>query len=198
MKENAHFVMKKIFAICCVFMMVGVPDVFAQNQSSVTQPNDPVIQRILPSAQKIGQASYNHFLIPVYDIHLYAPDAMMGENDTLALKLDYKLNLRGRDIAKRSVQEIKNLGYDNPERLKDWQDEMTRIFPDVTDKCSLVGVRLKNGHSQFYHNGHLVGVIKDPEFGRYFFDIWLSENTSAPNLRRQLLGNLSDKNNTVY
>ena len=44
--------------------------------------------------------------------------------------------------------------------------------------------------SAFYFNDNLVGSIEDPMFGPLFVDIWLSEKTSEPKLRQQLLGSL--------
>jgi hypothetical protein len=40
----------------------------------------------------------------------------------------------------------------------------------------------------FSFNGKPIGEIKDPEFARLFFGIWLSPQTSAPEMRRELLG----------
>jgi hypothetical protein len=42
--------------------------------------------------------------------------------------------------------------------------------------------------SQFFLNGASIGVIDDANLSRHFFDIWLSEETSKPQLRLQLLG----------
>jgi hypothetical protein len=35
-----------------------------------------------------------------------------------------------------------------------------------------------------------VGVIRDAEFSRRFFNIWLGEKTSEPKLRAQLIGSV--------
>lgn len=45
-----------------------------------------------------------------------------------------------------------------------------------------------DGSSTFYRNGEQLGVIADPGFGRQFLDIWLSPNTSRPELRLALTG----------
>ena len=42
--------------------------------------------------------------------------------------------------------------------------------------------------SAFYYNNTLTGIVEDPEFTRRFAGIWLSENTTRPGMREDLLG----------
>jgi hypothetical protein len=49
-------------------------------------------------------------------------------------------------------------------------------------------VHLPGRGAQFYYNGRPTSEIRDPEFARLFFGIWLSEQTPAPKLRAALLG----------
>ena len=53
---------------------------------------------------------------------------------------------------------------------------------------ALTGLHTREGHTVFFENGAEIGRIKDSEFSKRFFDIWLHEKTSAPDLRRKLLG----------
>jgi hypothetical protein len=46
----------------------------------------------------------------------------------------------------------------------------------------------QDGVTIFFRDGAEIGRISDPDFGRAFFNIWLSQRTSAPELRAQLLG----------
>jgi hypothetical protein len=69
-----------------------------------------------------------------------------------------------------------------------WQTEMTRLFPDVGDGDRLTGVMLPGEAARFYFNGELRGELRDPDFARLFFGIWLAPETSEPALRERLLG----------
>ena len=40
----------------------------------------------------------------------------------------------------------------------------------------------------FILNGDVIGTIEDSQFGSTFSDIWLSEQSQYPRLRRQLIG----------
>ena len=52
----------------------------------------------------------------------------------------------------------------------------------------ITGVQRPEGLSRFFHNGNLRGEVRDAEFTRRFFGIWLGESTSEPSLRDSLLG----------
>jgi len=41
---------------------------------------------------------------------------------------------------------------------------------------------------RFFHNGALRSELRDTDFTRRFFGIWLSPQTSEPKLRQSLLG----------
>ena len=67
---------------------------------------------------------------------------------------------------------------------------MSQIFPDVKPGDQITGV-YKPGGAVFLYNNRQVGEIRDPEFARFFFAIWLDPRTSAPGLRQSLLGTKS-------
>jgi hypothetical protein len=52
---------------------------------------------------------------------------------------------------------------------------------------------IDQGRSVFYFNQQYIGVINPSEFGQIFLAIWLSENTSEPSLRLELLGGLTNE-----
>jgi len=143
--------------------------------------------KIIPNAKKIGEYSYSYFIWDIYNIALYAEnnDASNGQN--IALMLTYKRDLKGQDISARSISEIRNLGFKHEDILQSWQDKMDHIFPNVQDGTVLTGIRYSD-KVVFYQNGREIGIIQDAEFSRYFFDIWLSPNTSEPDMRKALLG----------
>jgi hypothetical protein len=66
--------------------------------------------------------------------------------------------------------------------------QLIQVFPDIQKGDRLIGLYDPQMPSQFFLNGKLIGVIDDAVLSRHFFDIWLSEETSKPQLRLQLLG----------
>lgn len=142
----------------------------------------------LPGAQKVGAGRMTYLSLPVFDATLYAPGGVYSASKPFALKLSYLRTLKGRDIARNSVEQMRRQGHSET-KLGVWGKAMAGIFPDVSKGTSLTGVRHADGSTSFYQAGKVIGRVEDPAFGRAFFDIWLGEKTSQPALRKQLLGN---------
>ena len=141
----------------------------------------------MPTAgfRRWGSGEFRRFGFLVYEATLWAG----GEDPLrppLALKLTYKRNISGRDIADASVKEIRNLGVADDGQLRGWGEQMVRIFPDVRPGDHIVGVQLPDA-ARFFFNDRSIGTIDDPAFARAFFAIWLDARTSAPDLRAALL-----------
>ena len=142
----------------------------------------------VPDAQKRGTARMSVLLWNVYDATLFTPQAAAFSFDApFALKLDYLMELEGDDIAQRSVEEMRDLGVNDEVKLAAWYSQMRSLFPDVQKDDSLTGIYKPNEATIFYQGETMLGQIRDPEFGRWFFGIWLRENTSDATFRRKLL-----------
>jgi hypothetical protein len=135
-----------------------------------------------------GEAVMRFFGLKVYDIRLWTPDRPHRDDEVFALELVYDLGLKGAEIAKRSADEMRKIGYTDETKLKRWTEAMTKIFPDVKQGDTLVGVSVPGKEARFYSREKFIAAVPDPEFAKAFFGIWLSEKTSEPRLRERLLG----------
>jgi len=153
-----------------------------------TSSLSPMIQKYISNPSIVGEGLLTHYIWDVYTARLYAPSGQFNSKKPYALELIYLLNVSGSDITKHSLDEMKKQGLDNPLKIKQWGDDMKGIFPDVKKNDIILGISTKSGYSIFYKNNQRVGIIKDKEFTKRFFDIWLSAETSEPSLRSQLLG----------
>ena len=138
-----------------------------------------------------GNGEYRRFGFLVYEAQLWANEHSPTQ-PPLALKLTYKRNIDGRDIADASVKEMRQLDLADDARLRVWGKQMEGIFPDVHPGDHILGVYLPEG-ARFYYNDHFAGGIDDPAFARAFFAIWLDTKTSAPDLRTALLRRPANK-----
>lgn len=154
-----------------------------------TTSND-IIEKYIPDAQKIGEGRLSVFLADVYDAELFADNqnSIAQNKPPYALTLSYLRPLKSETIAKRSAKEMRNIGLDDELKIAAWHEKMRKIFPDVKDGSSITGIYTSDKQTIFYQSNNEIGRIKDPEFGQYFFGIWLNEKTSAPDLRAKLLG----------
>ncbi len=83
---------------------------------------------------------------------------------------------------------MRKQGFADEVTLARWFDLMSDIIPDVNPDTELLGIADADQNTIFLRNGESIGRINEPAFTRAFFDIWLSEATSAPALRQRLLG----------
>ncbi|WP_152088205.1 chalcone isomerase family protein [Pseudoalteromonas sp. A25] len=149
-----------------------------------------IAQKLLPTSAPVGASPTLTYLFwDVYQATLYAPNGQYSADQPFVLKLHYLRELKGKDIAQRSVEEMKKQGVQNQAKLTQWQTQMQSIFPDVTNGTELYGKRTNSGTSKFYRGEDLIGEINDPQFTQHFFAIWLGEKTSEPDMRKALLNN---------
>lgn len=170
--------MRNILRTACALAMIGITPALAMAQ----------MNQYIPNAQEVGQGRFSVMFWDVYDATLYAPQGQWQKGQPFALRLTYLRDIKGKKIADRSAEEIRNLGFHDEVKLADWHSQMKNIFPDVSENVSLTGIYTAQGESIFFQNNSEIGRIKDPDFGHYFFNIWLSQKTSAPELRKKLLG----------
>lgn len=137
--------------------------------------------------QQQGTATMRWMGLKVYDISLWRPAGRRGTSAPFALELAYATRFKGRDIAARSIEEMKAQGHSDAGQLARWERAMASIFPDVKPGDRLLGVALPGKAARFYAGDRHLGNIEDPAFVRAFFDIWLSQKTRAPKVRAQLL-----------
>lgn len=146
------------------------------------------VREYVPEAGLVGTGELNVFVFDVYDAALYAPQGRFAEDRPFALRLKYHRDITAEKIAQTSVQAMRDMGQRDELILADWFSQMREIFPDVKDGTVLTGIYVPGQETVFYDNKGMIGRIRDAEFGRYFFNIWLGDKTPVPRLRRQLLG----------
>ncbi len=139
-------------------------------------------------AKPIGEGSYKFLGQKVFDAICYGPDGKYQNGKEVALSLKYHLKLTRGDIVNASIAEISRQGKIDKAKLAKWRSELNKVIIDVKKGDTITAIRDKNGISHFYRNGDFKGKILDKEFGAYFFNIWLGEKTSQPELRKKLLG----------
>lgn len=148
----------------------------------------------LQNKQVVGSARLRVWGFDVYDMRLRAGpgfDAARFADGPLALELSYLRNLKGADIAERSLDEMRNLETIDPAQAEIWLAAMRNLFPDVKKGDRLAGIHQPGRGASFYMNDRLLGEVADPRFSRLFFGIWLSPKTSQPAMRETLLQGLA-------
>ncbi len=145
----------------------------------------------LPQARLQGSGRLRFLGLRIYDIRLWIgaePVGAQWASLPLALELVYARSLDGAQIAERSLTEMRRQGEPSAEVAERWLLAMKKLFPDVREGDRITGLNLPGQGARFFHNGALRGEVREPEFARLFFGIWLSPRSSEPALRESLLG----------
>lgn len=144
----------------------------------------------LPRHQLIGKGRLTVWGFQVYDARLWALPGFRPDNlptQPFALELAYLRDFSSKDIAERSITEMRRSAAISEEQAKTWINEMLRVIPDVKKGDRVMGIHRPGLGAQFLVNGKTSGDIADVEFARLFFGIWLSPKTSEPKVRAALL-----------
>ena len=141
----------------------------------------------MPMLRPLGEGRLRWFGLHVYDSSLWVPGEAWSPEVVFALDIRYAMSIKGRDLTRRSLEEMRKLGFSDPARLKRWEEAMDRVFPDIRPGDRLVGVSIPGREARFYSQERLLGTVPDAEFARAFFAIWLDEKTSEPGLRARML-----------
>ncbi len=151
----------------------------------------PELRELLPQARLQGSGRLRHFGLHIYDARLWVGagfDPARHADMPLALELDYARSLDGAQIARTLDRR------DAPPR------RTGRRHGGQLAGCPAAHRARREGRSAHHrHPAARVGCavparrpaprrIRDAEFARRFFAIWLSPRTSEPQLRRELLG----------
>jgi hypothetical protein len=151
----------------------------------------PEVKAALPDARLQGSGGLRYFFMHIYDARLWCSKQAVGPDWAalpFALELTYDHDLVGKEIAQRSIEEMRRQGALDPDSASRWQQALTALIPDVKPGDRITGVNLPGVGARFFYNGALRGELRDALFTRLFFGIWLSPRTSEPALRTALLG----------
>ena len=145
---------------------------------------------VLPNAKLVGQGEFRWLFFDVYTARLWSGQKPFDVNAPFALELTYHRRITSDEFVKSSIDEIKRIFGTtwSTEKLQQWKQELTRVFPEVQAGDQLIGVYLPDRGCVFFDQNKRLAKIDDPQLARAFFAIWLDKRTRDTSLRANLLG----------
>ncbi|WP_232769075.1 chalcone isomerase family protein [Colwellia sp. Bg11-28] len=140
----------------------------------------------------IGETTFSILFWDLYKSQLLTTSGKYPVNiatDKVLFTINYLADISSEDLINRTIDQWDHLGIPAEEYLT-YVSELKNMWPDIKEGDSL-SLLIHQGRSVFYFNQQYIGVINPSDFGQIFLAIWLSENTSEPNLRRELLGSIT-------
>jgi Chalcone isomerase-like len=178
----------RIAALACLALTLAISPLHAQT-GVVAPALSATATAGLPELKPLGGGLLRVFGFQVYNVYLWTPaGAAYDGSKPHALDLQYLRTFSARQLAERSIDEMRGQGTGSEAVYPRWLAEMQRVFADVKEGDRLTGVVTAARTSKFFHNGAFRGEIADSAFTDAFFAIWLGEKSSQPRVRNLLLG----------
>ncbi len=167
----------KTFLLSLVLLCSGL-------EAASNDHNRSLVLKNISQAESLGQGRMTYWGFTLYDAKLFASKDPKGG---IALDIQYLRKFESKDLTKQTLDELKNLGISDTQRAE-WAEPLARAFKTVQVGDSITAIRKPQGGTQFFYNGQFVSEISGESFSEAFFGIWLHPKTSAPQLRKVLLG----------
>jgi hypothetical protein len=162
----------------------------ANSEATARSTRPAELQDALPQGRLLGGGRLRVFGFQVYDARLWAGPGFRVDSfatQALALELSYLRAFEGQAIAERSITEMRRAAPFSDDLAERWSAALRNVLPDVKKGDRLMGVHTPGVGAAFWMNGKPLGEIRDAEFAKRFFGIWLAPGTSEPGLRNALL-----------
>lgn len=175
-------------SLICIALALASSPLHAQN-ANAAPPLSVAATAGMPQLKALGGGLLRVFGFQVYNVYLWTPaGAALDRSKPYALDLQYLRTFSAKQLAERSIDEMRGQGIGNDTVYPKWLAEMERVLADVKDGDRLTGVVTATKTSKFFYNGAYRGEVIDPAFADAFFGIWLNEKSSQPRVRNLLLG----------
>jgi hypothetical protein len=144
--------------------------------------------RLPHQLEKVGDGTMSWMFLDIYNASLFTTD---GDYSSAVypqvLTLNYLKSINKKRLINATKEQWILQGFEDA-KMKGWLQSLQQIWPDIKSGDSLTFYVNENKKGFFYHNKILLGGINSEDFSNAFLAIWLSDKTSQPELRRDLLG----------
>lgn len=149
--------------------------------------SEKILKDYLGDYYQLGTGKLSIFFIDIYDIKLFSKIKSYSKDEPFAIEINYLKDVKSTQIVDSSINEIKRISKPSRDELENYRSILASLFPNIYSGDQLIGIKTTNSDGVFFYNKKRIGKINDEKLVDSFFDIWLSEKTSHPELREKLL-----------
>ncbi|BCV67588.1 hypothetical protein TUM17387_29470 [Shewanella carassii] len=170
-----------------------------QSQEQTPEPKAAQVEPSkaeLASFREVGRGEMDWWFMTLYRARLLTPDGSYQPNSfPQQLEIQYYRDIPASRLLETTKHQWLHLGYDR-EQISAWLALLEGLWPDVEqgDRLSFVASGPQQGYFLF-NDKPLAAIVIDESassehkrFADAFLAIWLSERSSRPQLRAQLIG----------
>lgn len=153
---------------------------------SVATPSKAEIGLSAPT--KLGEVTFRWLGLPLYDASLFLEGEQQFDwNTPLALRLSYRRAFSKDQLMRATAAEIERLEGQRPDQAQFLQ-KLDQCFRDVGAGDSFIASSPSRNQVALYLNGRRTCSVRHPDARKRFLNIWLSDNSRAARLSRELRG----------
>jgi len=139
------------------------------------------------SKYPVGRGTLRWMMFDAYDAELWFDARDWSYDEPFALSLIYRRAFTGEELTTTIQHDIKRMQGVSDAELSIWQEAGKSGFPSVEKGDRITATYHPKYGLRFYLNSRFTYAVSSLDFSRWFFDIWLSEETPKVTLRNQLL-----------
>lgn len=163
----------------------------ASSQFVASNSSQANVAADLTSLKEVGRGEMEWWWFTLYRARLLTADGEYHQGTyPMVLEIEYYQDIPSERLLEATVDQWQHLQLDQSRQLQ-WQASLSELWPDVNEGDTLSLQVLSADSSQFYFNGKPLEELMPEGFSEDFLAIWLSSQTSRPELRKQLLGEIA-------
>jgi hypothetical protein len=167
------------------------PSLIETNSSDESQSNNAtqVNSRLTqPPLIQVGEADLDILWFDVYLAKLYSVDGTYDPTHfPIKLTIQYHRDISAAELIDATIEQWQANGL-TESQINHLKPHLALSWPDVNNNDTLSFIIHNDKQAEFLFNDKPFYQLEDAEFSAAFIGIWLSETTTEPELRQQLIG----------
>ena len=147
----------------------------------------PCLNEMITSPDPFGRGEYHVMGFHIYSAQFWTDSKQWDKSKPYALYIKYFTDISKEDFLEKTLDELKKNPTVTEDMLTNFQQKLAFIYPNVADGDSITALYKPGEGVLFYHNESQLGWMKEEQLIVPFFEIWLGEHSSDPELRDRLL-----------
>ena len=157
-----------------------------KNTIEEDQQTENILKKFFSKQIMVGKANFQFLFWDIYDAKLISESGSYP-SDKFALILKYNRDFSKKSVVDETINQLKKQKTFNKKELKEVNALLNKAFREIKKNNKFIGIK-NNDEAIFYFQNEKVLETEDTEFIKFFFDIWLRENSQYPKFTQELLG----------
>ncbi|MGI2177863.1 chalcone isomerase family protein [Shewanella frigidimarina] len=190
--QSSHWFVELLFGVVGALVLtlivaVSINDASANDKSDISDISDKSGTSDAALIQ-VGTADMSLLWLDIYSAKLFSIDGKYQANRfPMTLDIQYHRDIDAIDLVDATIEQWQHLGFTEA-NIALYRQQLVNAWPDVKEGDRLT-FRVNNPEdAAFLLNDTPYYQVSNAQFPEAFLDIWLSEKTSRPELRNQLIG----------